>query len=85
MEYKDPTVAQKREIRKEIEKIDIKEFMSGKRVVPTDLAEKLMLYCYEVNENDFYDRSKIGEADITRLCGEAFVNLFIKAEEQKKS
>lgn len=83
MDYKEPTVAQKREIRKEIEKIDIKDFLSGKKIIPTDLAEKLMLYCYECDENKFYN--ELSEAEITESCGKAFLNLFVKDAEQKKS
>lgn len=80
--YIEPTVAQKREIRKLLEKVDIKEFLEGRKIVPTDLAEKVLLYCYGIDENGFYS---LPESKIIELFSQAFYNLFVKIEEQKKS
>lgn len=79
--YSEPSTAQKREIRKELEKINIKEISSGNGIIPTDLAEKTLLYCYGIGEDKFYS---LGEAEITTLFANAFIKLFTKPEEQKK-
>ncbi len=80
MEYKEITVQQKLEIRREFEKFDFSTL--GKFIIPTDLAVKVLQYCFNVSLEQFI---KMGEAEITRLCSEAFNKLFFEPETQKKS
>ena len=82
MNYKDPTVQEKREIRKELEKFNLQELLSGQHIIPTDLAELICRYCYSVNEDAFYS---IGEGSISEMCGNALTKLFVGDEKQKKS
>ena len=82
VDYKDPTVEQKREIRKELENYNLGDLLGGKRIIPTDLAEKICLYCYGIEEGKFYS---MGEGSIAEMCGSALTKLFIGDETQKKS
>ena len=81
-EFREPTVAQKRDLRKELEKIDLQQLIAGKNIVPTDFAEKALNYCFSISENDFYDLS---ESKINELVTDVVLRVFFKFEEQKKS
>ena len=78
IEYKDPTVRQKIEIRKEFEKIS--DFQNLK-IIPTDLAMKICEYCFEVGAEEFFS---LGEVKIAELALEGMNKLFFESALDKK-
>lgn len=80
--FREPTVSEKRDLRKELEKINLQELMAGKNIIPTDFAEKALRYCFGISEEKFYD---LNEGKITELVTEAMFRVFFKLEKQKKS
>ena len=80
--FKEPTVAEKRDLRREMEKLDLGKIVAGKSIIPTDFAEKALSYCYGITEDEFFN---LGEAEISNLASEVITKIFFKAEAQKKS
>jgi len=80
--FKEPTVAQKRELRRELEKLDLAKVTAGKSIIPTDFAELALFSCYGIEEDEFFD---LGEGEISNLASEVITRIFFKAEAQKKS
>lgn len=81
-EFIEPTIAQKRELRKEMEHVDLNKIVAGRGIVPTDFAEKALLFCFGIDENEFYN---LGEAAISGYVSEVVTKVFFRSEEQKKS
>lgn len=79
VEFKQPKPLQMREIRIELEKVDLDN--SSGHIIPTLLAELVMKYCYEVDIDEFYQMPEAVKSDKITF---AIIELFFKAEEQKK-
>ncbi|HEY4756298.1 MAG TPA: hypothetical protein VIH28_09605 [Ignavibacteriaceae bacterium] len=80
-EFKEPTVRQKLNIRREFEKLDMEQLAGNTKLIPTDLAIVILQSCYGTPENKFFDFS---EVEIAKMVSGAIVKLFFTNNLDKK-
>ena len=83
VEFKHPTWAQRAELRKILENAGLTiRKLAETGELPIDYCDRVLTWCYELTDEE---KNKLSYTKIAELCTNAFLEIEIKPEAQKKS